>query len=149
MKTEEFNYPLPPSLIGTNGTWEALLKGFDKVKQGTRIKLEQGFEAEVEEIKDGKGKIRFQQQEEVTEILKKMGHIPLPPYIKRKDEPLDRDRYQTVFAERDGSIASPTAGLPFTQEMLQSLQKKGVKIAMATLHIGIGTFAPVKVKQVA
>jgi len=139
---------LIPSLNGTNGTWEALLKGFGKVKQGARIKLEQGFEAEVEEIKDGKGKIRFQHQEEVGEILKKIGHIPLPPYIKRKDEPLDRVRYQTVFAERDGSIASPTAGLHFTQSMLQSLKENKVHTTTITLHIGIGTFAPIKAHDI-
>jgi S-adenosylmethionine:tRNA ribosyltransferase-isomerase len=139
---------LIPSWDGTNGTWEALIKGLGKVKQGMRIKLEQGFEAEVEEIKDGKGKIRFQQQEEVVEILKKIGHIPLPPYIKRKDRPLDRDRYQTVFAERDGSIASPTAGLHFTQSILQSLKENKVHTVTITLHIGIGTFAPVKVHNI-
>jgi len=139
---------LIPSWNGTNGNWEALIKGLGKAKQGTRIKLEQGFEAEVEEIKDGKGKIRFQQQEEVVEILKKIGHIPLPPYIKRKDKPLDRGRYQTVFAERDGSIASPTAGLHFTQSMLQSLKENKVHTTTITLHIGIGTFAPVKAHDI-
>jgi len=139
---------LIPSWDGTNGTWEAFIKGLGKVKQGTRIKLEQGFEAEVEEIKNGKGKIRFQQQEEAVEILKKIGHIPLPPYIKRKDKPLDRDRYQTVFAERDGSIASPTAGLHFTQSMFQSIKENKVHTTTITLHIGIGTFAPVKTHDI-
>jgi S-adenosylmethionine:tRNA ribosyltransferase-isomerase len=102
----------------------------------------------VEEIKDGKGKIRFQNQEEVIETLKKIGHIPLPPYIKREDEPFDWDRYQTVYAERDGSIASPTAGLHFTHSMLQSLKENDVHTAMITLHIGIGTFAPVKASDI-
>jgi S-adenosylmethionine:tRNA ribosyltransferase-isomerase len=80
----------------------------------------------------------------VEDILRKFGHIPLPPYIKRGDEPLDRERYQTVFAERDGSIAAPTAGLHFTHEMLRLLAEKGVRTATITLHVGIGTFAPVK-----
>jgi len=139
---------LIPSCNGTEWTWEALFKGLGKVKQGTRIKLEQGFEAEVEVIKDGKGQVRFPQQETVDEILKKIGHIPLPPYIKRKDESLDRERYQTVFAERDGSIASPTAGLHFTQSMLQSLKENKVHTTTITLHIGIGTFAPIKAHDI-
>jgi S-adenosylmethionine:tRNA ribosyltransferase-isomerase len=78
------------------------------------------------------------------DILQKIGHVPLPPYIKREDEPMDRERYQTVFAERDGSIAAPTAGLHFTHRLLQSLKEKGVRTATVTLHIGIGTFTPVK-----
>jgi len=135
---------LIPSWNGTRGVWEALIKSSGKVKQGMRIQFEPGFEAEVEEVKDGKGKIRFQWQGEVVETLKKIGHIPLPPYIKREDEPFDRDRYQTVFAERDGSIASPTAGLHFTHSMFQSLKENNVRTTTITLHIGIGTFAPVK-----
>jgi S-adenosylmethionine:tRNA ribosyltransferase-isomerase len=135
---------LIPSWNGTRGVWEALIKSSGKVKQGMRIQFEQGFEVEVEEVKDGKGKIRFQWQGEVVETLKKIGHIPLPPYIKREDEPFDRDRYQTVFAERDGSIASPTAGLHFTHSMFQSLKENNVRTTTITLHIGIGTFAPVK-----
>jgi S-adenosylmethionine:tRNA ribosyltransferase-isomerase len=98
--------------------------------------------------KDGKGEIAFSGQTQIADVLHKIGHIPLPPYIKREDELLDRDRYQTIFAERDGSIAAPTAGLHFTRPLFQSLRDQGVKIAMITLHIGIGTFAPVKVKQV-
>jgi S-adenosylmethionine:tRNA ribosyltransferase-isomerase len=78
------------------------------------------------------------------DLLQKIGHIPLPPYIKRGDEPLDRERYQTVFAERDGSIAAPTAGLHFTRALLQSLKEDGIGTTMITLHIGTGTFTPVK-----
>ena len=139
---------LIPSCNGTKGTWEALIKGSKRVKQGTRIQIEQGFELEVKEIKDGKGTIRFQSQGETVDTLKKIGHIPLPPYIKREDEPLDRDRYQTVFAERDGSIASPTAGLHFTHSMLQLLSENKVRTVTITLHIGIGTFIPVKVRDI-
>ena len=139
---------LIPSWNGTKGEWEALIKGSGKVKRGARIQFEQGLGGEVEEVKDGKGKIRFSCQGEVVDILKKIGHIPLPPYIKREDEPLDRDRYQTIFAERDGSIAAPTAGLHFTPSLLQSLKDKGVHTTTITLHIGIGTFAPVKVRDI-
>jgi S-adenosylmethionine:tRNA ribosyltransferase-isomerase len=124
------------------------MKGSRKVKQGVRVQFEQGLEGEVLEMKDGKGKVRFTCKAEVMDILQKIGHIPLPPYIKREDEPSDRERYQTVFAERDGSIAAPTAGLHFTHSLLQSLQENGVRTAKITLHIGIGTFAPVKTPAV-
>jgi S-adenosylmethionine:tRNA ribosyltransferase-isomerase len=139
---------LIPSWNGTKEEYKALIKGSGKVKQGSRIRFEQGLEAEIEEVKDGKGKVRFSCQVLATDILQKIGHIPLPPYIKREDEPLDRDRYQTVFAERDGSIAAPTAGLHFTPSLLQLLKENGVRTAMITLHIGIGTFAPVKASNI-
>jgi len=135
---------LIPSWNGIKGEWKALIKGSGKVKRGARIRFEQGLEGEVEEIRDGKTKVNFSYQGEVMEILQKIGHIPLPPYIKRGDEPLDRERYQTVLAERDGSIAAPTAGLHFTHALLQSLKENGVRTTTITLHIGIGTFAPVK-----
>ena len=139
---------LIPSWNGMKGEWEALMKSSGKLKRGARIQFEQGLGVEVEEVKDGKGKVRFSCQGEVVDILKKIGHIPLPPYIRRKDESLDRDRYQTIFAERDGSIAAPTAGLHFTPSLLQSLKDKRVHTTTITLHIGIGTFAPVKVRDI-
>jgi S-adenosylmethionine:tRNA ribosyltransferase-isomerase len=135
---------LIPSWNGTNGEWKALIKGSGKLKRGARIRFEHGLEGEVEEVKDGRGKVRFFCQGELMDILKKIGHIPLPLYIKRGDEPLDRDRYQTVYAARDGSIAAPTAGLHFTHGLLQSLKEEGIRTTTITLHIGIGTFAPVK-----
>ncbi len=82
------------------------------------------------------------------DILQRIGHIPLPPYIKRPDEPPDRMRYQTVFAEKDGSIAAPTAGLHFTEKMVRSLKEMGVGIVPITLHTGPGTFTPVKTEEV-
>ncbi|NWG01811.1 MAG: tRNA preQ1(34) S-adenosylmethionine ribosyltransferase-isomerase QueA [Syntrophaceae bacterium] len=139
---------LIPSRNGTREEWEMLMKASKKVKRGTRIQFEQGIEGEVQEVNEGKGKIRFFFQGDGVDLLKKIGHVPLPPYIKREDEPFDRDRYQTVFAERDGSIAAPTAGLHFTESMLQSLKEKKIRMAMITLHIGIGTFAPVKVSEI-
>ena len=139
---------LIPSWNGTKGEWEALIRGSGRVKRGTRIQFEGGLQGEVEEVKDGKGRIRFSCQDEVMGIIKKLGHIPLPPYIKRKDEPLDKERYQTVFAQRDGSIAAPTAGLHFTLPLLQSLKKSGVHTTAITLHIGLGTFAPVKARHI-
>lgn len=139
---------LIPSWNGTGGEWKALIKGSGKMKRGARIRFEQGLEGEVGEMKDGKGKVSFSGQGEVMDVLRKIGHIPLPPYIKRGDEGLDRERYQTVFAEREGSIAAPTAGLHFTHALLQSLREKGVRATIITLHIGIGTFAPVKARDI-
>jgi S-adenosylmethionine:tRNA ribosyltransferase-isomerase len=137
-----------PSWNGTEGEWKALVKGGRKMKRGARIRFDQGLEGKVEEVKDGIGKVSFSGQGEVMDVLRKIGHVPLPPYIKRGDEPLDRERYQTVFAERDGSIAAPTAGLHFTHALLQSLKENGVRTAMITLHVGIGTFAPVKASDI-
>jgi S-adenosylmethionine:tRNA ribosyltransferase-isomerase len=131
-----------------NGEWKALIKGVRNRNEGLRIHFEQGLEAEVTKIKDGKARIRFLTQDNMPEILRETGHIPLPPYIKRGDEPLDRMRYQTVFAEKDGSIAAPTAGLHFTEKMLQAVREKGVVIVSITLHIGPGTFTPVKTEDV-
>jgi S-adenosylmethionine:tRNA ribosyltransferase-isomerase len=139
---------LMPSWNGMGGEWKALIKGAGKMKRGARIRFEQGLEGEVGEVKDGKGKISFSGQGEVMDVLRKIGHIPLPPYIKRGDEGLDRERYQTVFAEVEGSIAAPTAGLHFTHAFLQSLRENGVCATTVTLHIGIGTFAPVKARDI-
>jgi len=139
---------LIPPTNGTRGEYEVLIKGSEKVKKGARIQFGQDFYGEVKEVSEGMGKICFSSQVEIMDLLQKIGHIPLPPYIKREDEPLDRVRYQTIFAERDGSIAAPTAGLHFTQPILQSLRDQGVNITSITLHIGIGTFTPVKTKEI-
>jgi S-adenosylmethionine:tRNA ribosyltransferase-isomerase len=137
-----------PSWNGTERVWEVLIKKSRKIKEGARIQLGEDLYGELKEVKDGRGKIYFSRQGEVMEVLQKIGHIPLPPYIKREDEQLDKDRYQTIFAERNGSIAAPTAGLHFTHSLLQSLKDQGVSTKSITLHIGIGTFAPVKVKNI-
>ena len=137
-----------PSWNGTKGEWKALIKGAGKVKRGARIRFEPEFDGEIGDVKDGKGRVTFSYPGEVRELLDKIGHIPLPPYIKRGDEPLDRERYQTVFAEKDGSIAAPTAGLHFTRTLLQTLKDNGVRTTMITLHIGTGTFTPVKAPDI-
>jgi len=139
---------LIPSWNGNKEAWEVLIKGARKLKQGARIQFGESLYGEVKEVKEGRGKIRFSGQEEIIEILQRIGHVPLPPYIKREDEPLDRERYQTIFAERDGSIAAPTAGLHFTPSLLQSLRDQGVNASHTTLHIGTGTFAAVKVTNI-
>ncbi len=137
-----------PLWNGANGEWKALVKGIKQKDDGSRIHFDQDVAAEVKEIKDGKATIRFLRQDRAADILRRIGHIPLPPYIKREDEPPDRIRYQTVFAERDGSIAAPTAGLHFTETMLQSLKERKVGVVSLTLHIGPGTFRPVKTEEV-
>lgn len=139
---------LIPPWNGVSGEWKALIKGSAKVKPKIRIQFDQGIEGVLDEVKQGKGRIYFSCPGGPNEVLRKIGHIPLPPYIKRADEPFDRERYQTVFAEQDGSIAAPTAGLHFTNEMLRLLKERGVRTTTITLHVGIGTFAPVKSEQV-
>jgi S-adenosylmethionine:tRNA ribosyltransferase-isomerase len=133
-----------PSWNGARGEWEVMFKGSRKVKQGVRIQFDRDLYGEVEELKGGRGKIRFPGHPEMMDILRRLGHIPLPPYIKRQDEVLDGERYQTVFAEKDGSIAAPTAGLHFTSSLLQSIKDRGAGVTSITLHVGIGTFLPVK-----
>ncbi|MBM4351258.1 MAG: tRNA preQ1(34) S-adenosylmethionine ribosyltransferase-isomerase QueA [Deltaproteobacteria bacterium] len=137
-----------PSWNGARGEWEALVKNFGKLKDGARIHFGQEVYAELSGVNRGKGKIIFPGGGPVEDLLRQAGHIPLPPYIKREDEPLDRERYQTVFAEKDGSIAAPTAGLHFTQPLIQTLKEKGIRIVYITLHIGPGTFAPVKAEEI-
>jgi len=139
---------LIPAWNGTKGHWEALVKGLGKTKGKVRIQFDSNLIGELWDIKNGRGKIIFSDGTLVENLLKKIGHIPLPPYIKRDDEPLDRERYQTVFAKKDGSVAAPTAGLHFTQNLLQGLREKGIKSTFLTLHIGPGTFSPVKTEEI-
>ena len=87
---------------------------------------------------------RSRTNEEVTEHLERLGHVPLPPYIERADESADRERYQTIFARRPGAIAAPTAGLHFTPEILEKIRARGVEICELTLHVGLGTFQPIR-----
>jgi S-adenosylmethionine:tRNA ribosyltransferase-isomerase len=139
---------LVPSWNGATGEWEVLVKNSGKVRSGARLRFGQEVYGALKEVKGGRGKISFPDGKPMEDLLQTFGRIPLPPYINRKDEPLDWDRYQTVIAEKDGSVAAPTAGLHFTQSMLQTLREKGVKVALITLHIGPGTFTPVKTNEV-
>jgi len=114
-------------------------------KAGSKLILENAIKAEVLG-RDGRlFEISFLHKRTVFELLEKHGHIPLPPYIEREDTDADKERYQTVFAEKLGAVAAPTAGLHFTDELLQSLKNKGVSTAQVTLHVGAGTFLPVSV----
>lgn len=133
---------------GADDVWETLVKPGRKAKPGTRISFGDGLlVGEVEDIVDeGNRLIRFEYEGIFEEILDRLGQMPLPPYITHQLK--DRDRYNTVYAEHSGSAAAPTAGLHFTPELLEKIGEKGVDIARVTLHVGLGTFRPVKVDDV-
>jgi S-adenosylmethionine:tRNA ribosyltransferase-isomerase len=130
--------------------WEALVHPGQRMKPGRRVRCERGgrvLHAEVLEQRFfGRRVMRFWTDEPrpVIELIEAIGHIPLPPYIKRPDLEIDRDRYQTVFAREAGSIAAPTAGLHFTESILESLDQAGIERTAITLHVGYGTFKPVR-----
>ncbi len=131
-----------------NDVWETLVKPGKKMRPGAKVVFGDGLlKAEVLDIvEEGNRKIKFTYDGIFEEILDQLGEMPLPPYITHKLE--DKNRYQTVYAKHDGSAAAPTAGLHFTKELLEAIQEKGIKIANVTLHVGLGTFRPVKVDDV-
>lgn len=131
-----------------NDIWETLVKPGKKCKVGTVISFGDGIlTGEVVDIVDeGNRLIQFHYDGIFEEILDQLGEMPLPPYITHKLK--DKNRYQTVYAKNDGSAAAPTAGLHFTKELMKKVEEKGVKIAHVTLHVGLGTFRPVKVDDV-
>lgn len=128
--------------------WETLVKPGKKCKPGTRLSFGDGLlHAEVlETVEEGNRLIRFEYDGIWEEVLDRLGEMPLPPYITHKLQ--DKNRYQTVYAKYEGSAAAPTAGLHFTKELLAEIEQKGVKIAYVTLHVGLGTFRPVKEENV-
>ena len=128
--------------------WETLVRPGKKVKPGTVLDFGDGIlTGTVEEtVDEGNRLIRFSYEGIFEEILDRLGQMPLPPYITHQLK--DKNRYQTVYAKHDGSAAAPTAGLHFTKELLKEIQEKGVEIAHVTLHVGLGTFRPVKVENV-
>ncbi len=131
-------------------TWTALVHPGRKMRVGERVAFddpagELAIEAEViARAGWGERTLRFDYDGDLYELLRKIGHVPLPPYIKRDDTTEDRDRYQTVFAREMGSVAAPTAGLHFTPEILDACRKAGAELAYVTLHVGLGTFQPVR-----
>ena len=129
-------------------TWEVLVKPGKKARPGTRISFGDGkLVGEIIDIvEEGDRLIQFSFDGIFEEILDELGQMPLPPYITHKLE--DKNRYQTVYAKHEGSAAAPTAGLHFTNELLAEIEVKGVKIARVTLHVGLGTFRPVKVENI-
>lgn len=130
-------------------TWEAIGRPLNKMRVGTRIVFSPTFSCEViETMPNGSKRLRFQADGNFDEQLAQHGQIPLPHYIDREVDALDPERYQTVYASSPGAIAAPTAGLHFTQEMLEALAAKGVSQEKITLHVGIGTFRPVQVDDI-
>ena len=134
----------------SDDTWETLVRPGRKLPTGEKIIFGQG---ELEGRIEGRGEyglriVRFTSKDGFHETLARLGHIPLPPYIKRQDEPLDRDRYQTVFAKRGAAVAAPTAGLHFTPAILGRLRERGLEIVEITLEVGLGTFEPVRTERI-
>ena len=131
-----------------NDIWECLVKPGKKARPGARITFGNGIlTGEITDIvEEGNRLIQFHYEGIFEEILDQLGEMPLPPYITHKLQ--DKNRYQTVYAKHDGSAAAPTAGLHFTEELLEKVKEKGVNIAHVTLHVGLGTFRPVKVDDV-
>lgn len=137
-------------LTNTEGdTWETLIKPAKRAKVGTEIAFGDGRLRAVvdQELEHGGRIITFKYEGIFLEIIESLGEMPLPPYIKERLE--DPDRYQTVYAKENGSAAAPTAGLHFTKELLAAIQEKGVQLVYLTLHVGLGTFRPVSVDNIA
>ncbi len=131
-----------------NDIWETLVKPGRKAKPGTRISFGDGLliGEVIDVVEEGNRLIHFEYEGIFEEILDQLGQMPLPPYITHQLE--DKNRYQTVYATHSGSAAAPTAGLHFTPELLREIEEKGVQIARVTLHVGLGTFRPVKVENI-
>jgi len=128
-------------------TWEALVRPGKRVHRGDVIDIANGgLRAQVIDYTEGGRLLQFQSAQNFDVLLQKLGQIPLPPYIKEKIE--DPSRYQTVYASASGSVAAPTAGLHFTEELLEEIRKKGVRVTSLILHVGVGTFRPVKAEKV-
>lgn len=132
----------------TLDTWEVILKPGRRAKPGARFVFGNGeLKAEIlDVVNDGNRLVRFEYDGVFEEVLDRLGEMPLPPYITKKLE--DKDRYQTVYAKHTGSAAAPTAGLHFTPELIEKIKQKGVNIGYVTLHVGLGTFRPVKADEI-
>jgi S-adenosylmethionine:tRNA ribosyltransferase-isomerase len=130
-------------------TWEALVRPGRKMRTGEVIHIGDDFQAEILARSEfGERTLRFETRGEFFDAVQRAGHVPLPPYIKRPDTPLDRERYQTIFARQTGSVAAPTAGLHFTPETLAACRAAGSEIAYITLHVGLGTFQPIHTETI-
>jgi S-adenosylmethionine:tRNA ribosyltransferase-isomerase len=134
---------------GDPQVWQALVHPGRKMHLGERVRFAGDLEAEIVARGDfGERTLRFDYAGDLVEKFNQIGHVPLPPYIHRPDEALDRERYQTVFAAQSGSVAAPTAGLHFTPEILERCRTAGAEVACVTLHVGLGTFQPIREAQV-
>jgi S-adenosylmethionine:tRNA ribosyltransferase-isomerase len=129
--------------------WEALVRPGRKMRTGEIVRFPGGLEAEIIGRGEyGERTVRFHAEGDLYEWFERIGHVPLPPYIKRPDEREDRERYQTVFARERGSVAAPTAGLHFSPEVLDECRWAGAEVAYVTLHVGLGTFQPLHDEQI-
>ncbi|MBR4892339.1 MAG: tRNA preQ1(34) S-adenosylmethionine ribosyltransferase-isomerase QueA [Alphaproteobacteria bacterium] len=140
-------YEITLHTAAEDGCWWGLCKKFSKIQIGTVLKLEDGTGIEVVDLDSESGlKIKFL-CDNVFEVLEKVGKMPLPPYMKREEQTEDRERYQTVYSSPLGSMAAPTAGLHFTADLLREIENRGAKIVKVTLHVGAGTWMPVKTED--
>jgi S-adenosylmethionine:tRNA ribosyltransferase-isomerase len=131
--------------------WNALVRPGRKIGVGERLYFGEHDELRAEVIgrgEFGERTLRFEPVQDFFSVVERIGHVPLPPYIARPDEPADRERYQTVYAQARGSVAAPTAGLHFTEQILERMKERGMETAEITLHVGLGTFQPVHVEHV-
>lgn len=129
--------------------WETMVRPGKRLKPGDRVTFGEGFHAEIADYgEDGTRIVEFDYDGIFMERLEELGKMPLPPYIERESTADDKAMYQTVYCKEEGSVAAPTAGLHFTEELLKKAEQKGVKLAYVTLHVGIGTFRPVKCENV-
>jgi S-adenosylmethionine:tRNA ribosyltransferase-isomerase len=130
--------------------WEALVRPGRKIRVGERIEFGEG-ELSAEVVSRGEyglRRIRLTAKGDVTQAIERLGHVPLPPYISRKDEPADRERYQTIFADHPGAVAAPTAGLHFSPAILKNLQQRNIEMVAITLDVGLGTFQPIHEEEI-
>jgi S-adenosylmethionine:tRNA ribosyltransferase-isomerase len=128
--------------------FQCLIRSSKRPKPGSRLFFDRGLEGRVTAVSATTCTVAFQGREALDEVLPAIGHIPLPPYIHREDAPGDRQSYQTVYAAQEGAIAAPTAGLHFTRDLLDRLTRKGVQVVYLTLHVGYGTFVPVRATDI-
>ena len=130
--------------------WEALVRPGRKMRVGERVHFGNGdLTAEVVSRGEyGMRRIRLTAKGDVTQAIERLGHVPLPPYISREDQPADRERYQTIFADHPGAVAAPTAGLHFSPAILERLRKRGIEMAPITLDVGLGTFQPIHEEEI-
>jgi len=130
--------------------WECLVKRGKRIKVGTRMQFAPDLEGKVvSNGPAGKKKIAFDHEGSFQEIIRRIGHVPLPPYIREgEDEESDKEGYQTIFARYEGAVAAPTAGLHFTPELVRALEKKGIAFIYLTLHVGLGSFQPIRSEEV-
>ncbi|MCK5760749.1 MAG: tRNA preQ1(34) S-adenosylmethionine ribosyltransferase-isomerase QueA, partial [Candidatus Delongbacteria bacterium] len=133
----------------SENTWEIMVKPGRKAKLGLELELPENAICVLKSVTETGTRIaEFKCDGNLLDYIDRNGNVPLPPYIDRETNVNDKDRYQTVFASKPGAVGAPTAGLHFTNELLEEIEKKGVKIAKIVLHVGIGTFKPIKVEKI-